>query len=281
LQGQELRKRKHAFRKPRATMQYFPDPDCPESRLDFLKVSHVATPRPAPPWFSIPAMVRMTVSTPAILGMLKGFTQPFNFVHVPLLFPSLYPPGKDPSTFSLVMPFSKHRDQWLNSSAWDTHSEDEYAICLLGTKAGAKTVEVKCYGNILGAYREHPDDGNPCNSLTRGLLRRRHIVAARHRYIGKESSRRWEQGDDMSMLDFVCAEYNDGQVVADKKARKRILRVGLKKISRETKTHRNTVRLIARGEPVKPKTFARVIEFVDGIDPARPNEIHRRAGRVL
>ena len=69
----------------------------------------VATPRSTPEWFRIPAMMRMTVSTPAILGMLKGFTKPFNFVHVPLLFPNLYPAGKDPSKFGLIMPFSKHR----------------------------------------------------------------------------------------------------------------------------------------------------------------------------
>jgi hypothetical protein len=91
----------------------------------------VATPRPAPPWLSNPAMMRMTVSTPAVLGILKGFTQPFNFVHVPLLFPNLYPPGKEASNFGLVMPFSKHRDQWLYSSAWDAHSGEEYSIRLL------------------------------------------------------------------------------------------------------------------------------------------------------
>jgi len=39
----------------------------------------VATPRTTPAWFSIPAMMRMTVSTPAILGMLKGFTNPRAF----------------------------------------------------------------------------------------------------------------------------------------------------------------------------------------------------------
>ncbi len=35
--------------------------------------------------------------------------------------------------------------------------------------------------------------------------RRSHIIANSHRYIGKETSRRWEQGDDVSMVDFVCA----------------------------------------------------------------------------
>ena len=103
-----------------------------------------------PEWFSIPAMMRMTVSTPAVLGMLKGFTKPFNFIHVPLLFPSLYPVGKDHSNFSLIMPFSKHRDRWLDTKAIDVHSGERYSIALLDPKGRTKNIEVKCYGNVLG-----------------------------------------------------------------------------------------------------------------------------------
>jgi len=82
----------------------------------------VDRPRPKPPWCLIPAMMRMTVSTPAVLGMLRGFTRPFNFVHVPLLFPGLYPKGKAPSNFNVILPFSKDRAQWLKTKAIGTHS---------------------------------------------------------------------------------------------------------------------------------------------------------------
>jgi hypothetical protein len=228
----------------------------------------VATPRPAPDWFSIPAMMRTTVSTPAVLGLLKGFTKPFNFLHVPLLFPNLYPPGLDSSSFGLVMPFSKHRSEWLNTKAIDTHSGKQYSICLLDPKGRTKKVEVKCYGNILGAYREHPEakflgsDGEPCNKLTRGLLRRSHIVANHHRYIGKEMSRRWEQGDDLSMMDFRCAEYSDGKAVADQELREKIAVIGIRKTARATKIDSKTIMLISKGERVKPSTLAKVIELV-------------------
>ena len=228
----------------------------------------VATPRPAPEWFKFPAMMRTTVSTPAVLGLLKGFTKPFDFVHVPLLFPNLYPAGKNPSSFGLIMPFSKHRSEWLNTKATDTHSGKQYSICLLDPKGRTKKIEVKCYGNILGAYREHPEakflgsDGEPCNKLTRGLLGRSHIVANRHRYIGKETSRRREQGDDPSMVDFQCAEYSDGKTVADQELRKRILEIGIRKTARATKTDSKTIMLISRGERVKPSTLAQVLEFI-------------------
>ena len=227
----------------------------------------VATPRPTPDWFKVPAMMRMTVSTPAVLGLLKGFTKPFNFVHVPLLFPNLYPAGKDPSNFGLIMPFSKHREEWLKTKAIETHSGKQYSICLLDPKGRTKKIEVKCYGNILGSYREHPEakflgsDGEPCNKLTRGLLRRSHIVANQHRYIGKETSRKWEQGDDPSLVDFHCTEYSDGKTVADEELRKRILEFGIRKAARATNTDSKTIMLIAKGERVKPSTLAKVREF--------------------
>jgi len=228
----------------------------------------IATPRPAPVWFAVPAMMRTTVSTPAVLGLLKGFTKPFNFVHVPLLFPNLYPAGKDPSSFGLIMPFSRHRSEWLSTKATDTHSGKQYPICLLDPKGRTTKVEVKCYGNILGAYREHPEakflgsDGKPCDKLTRGLLRRSHIVAHRHRYIGKETSRRWEQGDDISLVDFQCAEYSDGKAVADKALRRTIVEIGIRKTARATCIDTKTLMLISRGRRVRPSTLAKLIEFV-------------------
>ena len=228
----------------------------------------VATPRPAPEWLKRPAMMRTTVSTPAVLGQLKGFTKPFNFVNAPLLFPNLYPTGKDPSNFGLIMPFSKDRSKWLETKATDTHSGKQYPIRLLDPKGRTKKVEVKCYGNILGAYREHPEakflgsDGQPCSKLTRGLLQRSHVVANRHRYIGKEVSRRWEQGDDISLVDFRCAEYNGGKIVPDLELRKQIAKIGIRKTARATKTDSKTVMLISRGKRVKAQTLKKVIEFV-------------------
>jgi hypothetical protein len=135
-------------------------------------------------------------------------------------------------------------------------------------KGRTKKIEVKCYGNVLGAYREHPEakflghDGKSCHSLTRGLLRRSHIVANIHRHIGKETSRRWEQGDDISMVDFRCREYSDGKVLADKEIRERIIKMGIREVARLTEIHSDTVTLVAKGKPVKPSTLARVVGFL-------------------
>ena len=103
-------------------------------------------------------------------------------------------------------------------------------------------------------------EGDTCDSLTRGLLRRSHIIANRHRYIGKETSRRWEQGDDTSLVDFRCAEYAAGMVIASNQIIERILEMGIRKATRAAGIDGKTVMLITRREPVKPSTLAKVIE---------------------
>ena len=157
------------------------------------------------------------------------------------------------------------------------------AIQLLDPEGRTRKIELKCYGNILGAYREHPEakffssDGKPCGSLTRGLLKRSHIVANVHRYIGKETSLRWEQGDDISMVDFRCTEYSDGRVVADKEMRKRIVAMGIRKVARNARIHSDTVTLIARGSPVKPSHSQKYGE--SSVDKPSPSATPGRSAR--
>jgi len=79
--------------------------------------------------------------------------------------------------------------------------------------------------------------------------------------IGKETSRKWEQGDDPSLVDFHCAEYSDGKTVADEELRKRILEFGIRKTARATNTDSKTIMLISKGERVKPSTLAKVHDF--------------------
>ena len=105
-------------------------PDDTDSDWIFTAWHHVletfglAIPRGRPKWFDIPAMMRMTVSTPAVLGLLKGFTKPFNFVHVPLPFRSEYAVNAAP----LIMPFSSNRDEWINATASDTRTGKSYSL---------------------------------------------------------------------------------------------------------------------------------------------------------
>src|SRR5271157_4730994 len=46
---------------------------------------------------------------------------------------------------------------------------------------------------------------------------------------GKETWRRWDQGDDGSIVDFRCAEYCEGKVIAIDNIRTRIVEIGIRK----------------------------------------------------
>jgi hypothetical protein len=242
-----------------------------------LESAGLATPRPAPDYHRIPAMMRIAITTPAVLGMLKGVARANNFVFMPLPFPTYDRNGtKREANFSLIMPFSKHQEEWASTKAIDTRTGKTYnihpGVDRNGRKRGGE-IWVKTYGNILGEYKAHPEakfvdrDGNPCCDTTRGLLRPSHIVAVAHRYIGKETSRHWEQGDDMSLVDFKCMECRSGKVIANKETQVRITKFGVRKIERETRVHHDTIILIAKGEAVKPITLSRIIEFLDEQNP--------------
>jgi len=54
-------------------------------------------------------------------------------------------------------------------------------------------------------------DGTPCTADTRGLLQRAHVIAGEIRYVGKETDRKWEEGDEISVLEFAATEYGRKQ----------------------------------------------------------------------
>ena len=81
---------------------------------------------------------------------------------------------------------------------------------------------VETFEDLLYGYMSHPEakslgpDGRPCGADTRGLLGRSHVIAGRHRRIGKEHDRRLEEGDDLESLLFVPVEYEEpGQDTED------------------------------------------------------------------
>jgi hypothetical protein len=43
--------------------------------------------------------------------------------------------------------------------------------------------------------------------------KRAHIVAGELRYIGKETDHKWEEGDDISVLEFKTTEYGRSKMV--------------------------------------------------------------------
>ncbi len=109
------------------------------------------------------------------------------------------------------------------------------------------TAIAETYKNLLYRYMFHPEakslgpDGKPCGRETRGLLQRTHVIAGKHRRIGKEADRRWEEGDDFeSQLLFESIEYTqkgdeptpNDMAVADENLIRQIKKIGIRPLVR-------------------------------------------------
>ena len=79
------------------------------------------------------------------------------------------------------------------------------------------------------------------------------MVAGEIRYVGKETDRKWEEGDDISILEFAATEYGrSARVIASEEIKKKILEIGVNKCLRERGFDRkNFIRKLVRGRSVK------------------------------
>ena len=97
------------------------------------------------------------------------------------------------------------------------------------------------------------------------MLGRATIVAGKITPVGKETDRRWEQGEDPSMIDFSIKELRKKKkmVVANISDRKRWRDQGVRYCLRKSGLSPNTVSDILNGVPVKVstlRTFAQAME---------------------
>lgn len=111
--------------------------------------------------------------------------------------------------------------------AWSNMYEDDgrtYRLARPGLRRPCDA-EAKTYDDVVGQYRWHPEakslapNGRPCAEDSSGLLRRMPVLAAQSfRSIGKETDRRWEREDDVSLLNPRLVEYRrqeSARLVAD------------------------------------------------------------------
>ena len=122
------------------------------------------------------------------------------------------------------------------------------------------------YGYVLHFYPYHREskslgpDGAPCADRTRGLLQRALIVAGRQHLVGKETDRRWEYGEDLSVKHFKAMEYRPagGTAVADQSLRARLVSSGIRSTMRRTGLSQHTVEAVLRGPRVRRTTLRRL-----------------------
>jgi hypothetical protein len=124
---------------------------------------------------------------------------------------------------------------------------------------------------LLDSYQNHPEakslgpDGRACEFDTRGLLRHAHVYANWPPiYIGKESDKHWEEGEDLSLLDFKAIEYKrKGNAVADDEQLASIAKVPKREFMRRG-INQHTLEKICSKEPVRAIKLAKGLKILEG-----------------
>jgi len=90
------------------------------------------------------------------------------------------------------------------------------------------------------------------------------------RYVGKETDRKWEEGEEISLLEFAATEYGrKGIVIASDEVKAAIQKIGINKCARESGFDRkNFVRKLVRGIPVKRNSYCQFVSSLESYDLA-------------
>jgi hypothetical protein len=217
-----------------------------------------------PPWLDLPAMMRMVVTTPNVFKHRRPeWLGPFNFFLFPLV--SVlggYPAGYDKSNFLFITPYESDRKKWKNLRGTNLFDGQEFQIAMAPTAKQDKVVP-DSFRIVLHNYLSKAEvkslapDGKPCTGATKGLLLRAKITAGKLVPVGKETDRRWEQGEDPSMIDptIQVFEKRTKLVIADPSERKRWSALGLRRLMRESKLSQPPVSNALKGKGVRLRTL--------------------------
>jgi len=244
--------------------------------------------RRTPPWLDAPQMMRLTITTYNVLEMLGEWeiARPYNFLLLPMVDP-LYGFAfhrQSNGKVLLVCPFSSNQEEWFGLQCVNVHDGKKYQM--LNCKKANRNIPYNVvfpfqFAHLIIQYQQHPEakslapNGNPCMADTKGLLQRAHVIAGEIRYIGKETDRKWEEGDEISVLEFAATEYGrKGKVVASEEVKAAIQKIGINKCARESGFDRkNFIRKLVRRIPVKRNSYN---EFIHWLENYRSQNAHER-----
>jgi hypothetical protein len=220
-----------------------------------------------PDWLDRPAMMRIAVSSPAVLGRLKAFCKPYDFVLAPAIREGDLQLEEEAEKPILVTQFSKNSEEWSTATYHNVRTGETNSITT-GESKNENVVPVRSYRSVLNADVNNPEskfngpDGHQCRSWTRGILQRMHVAAREHRYCGKEFKRKLEQGPVDHEVEFNCRVYENGRVVADAETIRQPASFSERQIRDGSGVRRDTIRLIRHGKGVKRSTYAKVLNFL-------------------
>jgi hypothetical protein len=202
---------------------------------------------------------------------------PYNFLLLPMVDPvfGIAFHRQSNEKVLLVCPFSSRQEEWFALGCVNVHNGEKYKMLNCWKTNGNIPYNVVFpaqFAHLVVQYQQHPEakslapDGGSCKAETKGLLRRAHVIAGEIRYVGKETDRKWEEGDEISVLEFAATEYGrKGKVVASEDVKAQIISIGINKCARESGFDRkNFVRKLVRGLPVKRNSYNEFLRWLNG-----------------
>jgi hypothetical protein len=96
-------------------------------------------------------------------------------------------------------------------------------------------------------------------------LQRTSITAGQRHFVGKETDRRWEYGEELSLLQFKVMEYRPAgrMTVADRALREKVTSGGVRALIRRSGLNQHTIEAIRQGLPVRHRTLERLLAAVN------------------
>ncbi len=224
-----------------------------------------------PHWLDLAAMMRMALTSPNVMRDRRPkWLSPFNFFFFPLISDlGGYPAGCDRSNFKFIVSFSSNRRKWKKLRGINVCDGRNYAMEMTPSGKQNKVVP-ESFRIILRLYLRRPEskslapDETACTADTKGLLKRASVVAGEIIPVGKETDRRWEQGEDMSMLDFKVLEYrpSGNLAAADAALISEITKLGMRGAIRKTGVSQHIVEAIRGGRAVRRSTLQRILKHI-------------------
>lgn len=246
-------------------------PHCITESWEWLLRKDLSLSYEEPAWLDLPAMMRMTLTSPSVMRTQRPeWLFPFNFFFLPLLSElDGYPAGCDRSNFKFITRYESDREKWKKLEGINLYDGQHYLTEMFPSGKQDKVVP-ESFRIILRLYFRRPEskslapDGSPCVADTRGLLKRASIIAGEIVPVGKETDRHWEQGEDISLVDFKVLEYRatTKMVVADTALREQIAKFTLRGLMRKTGLSQHTIEAMRAGKAVRRQSLRRIVESI-------------------
>jgi len=242
-------------------------------------------------FFTLPAMMRFAITTSEVLKILQkrqldkkqsysDRIKPFNFILSPMINNQVvasdsrtektlkigYPVFVDPDRFTLIAPFTEDVRRWYESPWVNIHDGRLFYLAPLDRK---QSFEAAPYSldDLIDLYHAHPEykslapDGTACGANTSGILLRTSIVATEFTYIGKETDRKWEHEEDVSMLFPLLPMYRSDEtdrLVRDSSIQDRVRARSIRRMSSKTGLSTRTIRAYRDGKRIRKATLRRL-----------------------